>query len=128
VVARLRREAPQSAAAHYYAATLAYLQQRPDIAIREAEAAIAADANHAKAQNVLGAALAGMGQRERAKAAFTAALRSDPHDPATYSNLATLEMENGDLPQARRYFAEALTLDPANTVARQGLASTLASP
>ncbi len=78
VVARLRMEAPQSATTHYYAATLAYLQQRPDIAIREAEAAIAADGAHAKAQNVLGASFAGLGQRDRARAAFTrvAAIRS----------------------------------------------------
>jgi spermidine synthase len=126
VVARLRMEAPQSATTHYYAATLAYLQQRPDIAIREAEAAIAADGAHAKAQNVLGASFAGIGQRERARAAFNASLQSDPHDPATYSNLATLEMEAGNFPQARRYFAEALTLDPTNEIARQGLATALA--
>jgi len=126
VVARLRVESPRSASTHYYAATLAYLQQRPDVAIREAEAALAADARHAKAQNILGAAFAGLGQRDRARAAFTASLQSDPHDPATYSNLATLEMEGGNFQQARRYFAEALTLDPTNTIARQGLASALA--
>ena len=53
-------------------------------------------------------------------------MQSDPHDPAAYSNLATLEMEAGDLPRARRYFAEALTLDPTNEIARQGLATVLA--
>ena len=126
VVARLRVEAPHSAVAHYYAATLAYLQQRPDIAIREAEAAVAADGLHAKAQNVLGASFASLGQRDRARAAFSASLQSDPHDAATYSNLATLEMEAGNVPQARRYFAEALTLDPTNEIARQGLATALA--
>jgi len=80
----------------------------------------------AKAQNVLGASFASLGQRDRARAAFSASLQSDPHDPAAYSNLATLEMEAGDLPRARRYFAEALTLDPTNEIARQGLATVLA--
>jgi spermidine synthase len=126
VVARLRMEAPRSASTHYYAATLAYLQQRPDIAIGEAQAAIAADPLHAKAQNILGAVFAGLGQRDRARAAFSASLESDPHDPATYSNLATLEMEGGNFQRARHYFAEALTLDPTNTIAREGLASALA--
>jgi len=126
VVARLRMEAPSTAATHYYAATLAYLQQRPDVAIREAEAALAADPSHARAQNILGAALAGVGQRDRARAAFTAALASDPRDPATYSNLAALELESGNTAAAHRYFAEALTIDPSNTVARDGLATVLA--
>ena len=84
----------------YYSATLAYMQQRPDIAIREAEAALAIDPAYARAQNVLGAALAGVGQRDRARAAFVSALRLDPREPATYSNLATLEMEAGNV--ARR--------------------------
>jgi spermidine synthase len=121
-VARLRAEALDRASTHYYSAALAYMQQRPDIAIREAEAALAIDPRYARAQNVLGAALAGVGQPDRARAAFQAALTLDPRDPATYSNLATLEMEAGNVSAARRLFAEALTLDPANAVARDGLA------
>ena len=35
-------------------------------------------------------------------------------------------MEAGNFPQARRFFAEALTLDPTNEIARQGLATALA--
>jgi spermidine synthase len=121
-VARLRAQALDRASTHYYSATLAYMQQQPDIAIREAEAALAIDPRHGRAQNVLGAALAGLGQRDRARAAFQTALTLDPRDPATYSNLATLEMEAGNVNAARRLFAEALILDPANAVARDGLA------
>ena len=121
-VARLRAEALDRASTRYYSATLAFLQQRPDIAVREAEAALAIDARYALAQNVLGAALAGMGQRDRARQAFQASLQSDPRDPATYSNLATLEMESGNFAAARQHFAEALMLDPTNVVARDGLA------
>ena len=39
-VARLRAEAPEQAATRYYSATLAYLQERPELAVREAEAAL----------------------------------------------------------------------------------------
>ena len=124
-VARLRAQALDRASTRYYSATLAYMQQRPDIAIREAEAALAIDPAYARAQNVLGAALAGVGQRDRARAAFVSALRLDPRDPATYSNLATLEMEAGNVGAARRLFAEALTLDPSNAVAREGLTRAL---
>ena len=99
-----------------------YLQERPDIAIREAEAAIAMQPDYAAAQNVLGAALAGVGQRDRARAAFEASLKAAPRDPATHSNLAMLELEAGNIDAARRHFAEALMIDPANPVARDGLA------
>ncbi|MEZ5285306.1 MAG: fused MFS/spermidine synthase [Vicinamibacterales bacterium] len=126
VVARMRVEAPGSAATHYYAAALAFLEQRPDLAMQEARAALAIDPAHARAHNLLGAALAGVGQREQAREAFTASLRADPRDPATYSNLATLEMESGNREAARRYFAEALTLDPSNAIAQQGLAGAMA--
>jgi spermidine synthase len=121
-VARLRAEALDRPATRYYSATLAFMQQRPDIAVREAEAALAIQPDYPLAHNVLGAALAGLGQRERARAAFEAALQSDPRDPATHSNLATLELEAGNVEAARRHFAEALMLDPANAIARDGLA------
>jgi tetratricopeptide (TPR) repeat protein len=121
-VARLRAEALDRPATRYYSATLAFMQQRPDIAVREAEAALAIQPDYSLAHNVLGAALAGLGQRERARAAFEAALQSDPRDPATHSNLATLEFEAGNVEAARRHFAEALILDPANAIARDGLA------
>jgi spermidine synthase len=125
VVARLKMVAPSSASTHYYAAALGFLQGRMDVAIREAETALAADPSHARARNILGAALAGVGQRDRARAAFTQSLQADPRDAATYSNLATLELEVGNAAAARRYFAEALTIDPDNRIAREGLASIL---
>jgi Flp pilus assembly protein TadD len=71
----------------------------------------------------MGACLASLGAREPARAAFHASLDADPRDPATYTNLATLESQSGNRELATRYFAEALTLDPANSAARQGLAS-----
>jgi spermidine synthase len=121
-VARLRAEALDRASTRYYSAALAFMQQRPDIAVREAEAALAIDPRHALAQNVLGAALASLGQRDRARAAFEASLQADPRDPATYSNLAMLELESGNVDAARQHFAEALMLDPSNAIARDGLA------
>jgi len=124
-VARLRAEALDRASTRYYSATLAFMQQRPDIAVREAEAALAIEPRHALAHNVLGAALASLGQRDRARAAFEASLQADPRDPATYSNLATLELESGNVDAARQHFAEALMLDPSNAIARDGLARVM---
>ena len=53
------------------------------------------------------------------------ALVRDPRAPATYANLATLEQEVGNRDEARRLYVEALTIDPANEGARQGLAALL---
>lgn len=125
VVARLRADAPREAATHYYSASLAFLQNRPEAAIRDAETALVLDPRHARARNLLGATLAGLGQYDRARTAFMAAMEADPRDPAAYANLATLELEAGNRDAARRYFAEALTIDPSNEGARQGLTKVL---
>ena len=121
VATRLLAEAPYNAWAHYYAASAWFLQQRPDQALREARTAVAIDPGHAKAHNLVGACLATLGQREQAQAAFEASIKADPREPGTYINLATLELQSGNRARARRYFAEALTVDPASEQARQGL-------
>jgi spermidine synthase len=122
VVARLRSVAPNSEAAHYYSAALLFMEQRVELAANEARRVIALNPSHARAHNLLGAALASLGQRDAARAAFQASLDADSRDPATYTNLATLEVQTGNPQLARRYYADALTLDPDNTAARDGLA------
>jgi spermidine synthase len=121
VVARLRAVAPYSEAAHYYSAALLFMEQRVDLALTESRRVVAMNPTHARAQNLMGAALASLGQRDEARKAFQASLAADARDPATYTNLATLEVQAGNPQLAQRYFAEALTLDPGNGTAREGL-------
>jgi spermidine synthase len=123
VVARLTASAPTSTWAHYYAAALFFIQQRPADTLREARLAVSADPANAKAHNLVGASLASLGQRDQARAAFEASLKADPRDPGTYTNLATLELQGGNVARARQFFAEALTIDPSLESARQGLLS-----
>jgi spermidine synthase len=123
VVARMMVSAPGNTWSHYYAAALFFIQQRPADTLREARLAVTADPSNAKAHNLVGASLASLGDRDRARAAFEASLKADPKDPGTYTNLATLELQGGNVARARQYFAEALTIDPASTTARQGLLS-----
>jgi spermidine synthase len=122
VVSRLRLEAPSSEAAHYYSAALLFMENRTDLAVTEARRVLAVNPTHAKAQNLLGACLANLGQRDQARSAFQASIAADPRDPATYANLATLELQSGNRDLAARYFAEALTVDPSSEAARRGLA------
>ena len=122
VVARLRAVAPTADPTRYYTATLLFMEGRTDLAIGEARLLAAASPTHAKAQNLLGAALATAGQRDLAREAFLASIKIDPRDPATYTNLALLELEGGNRAAGRQRLAEALTLDPSASVAREAFA------
>jgi spermidine synthase len=123
VAQRLLQEAPKNAWAHYYSASLFYLQDRPVAALQAARNAVAIDPTHAKAHNLIGACLAGTGERDAARAAFETSIRLDPKEPGTYANLGTLELQSGNRDLARRHFAEALTIDPSSQAARDGLNS-----
>jgi spermidine synthase len=123
VVARLVKEAPKDAWSHYYAASLFFMQNRQQLALQAARNAVAIDPTHAKAHNLVGAALASLGQNDAARTAFEASIRADPREPGTYTNLATLELQLGNRVLAERYFAEALTIDPSAQAAREGLNS-----
>jgi len=123
VVARLVAEAPKNSWAHYYAGSLFFMQNRLDMAAQAARNAVSLDPANAKAQNLLGACLASMGQTDGARTAFVASLKADPREPGTYVNLATLEIQAGNRERALQYFAEALTVDPMSRDAREGLAS-----
>jgi len=123
VAQRLLHEAPKNGWAHYYSATLFFLQGRPVAALQAARNAVALDPTNAKAHNLIGASLAESGQTDAARAAFETSLRYDPREPGTYANLATLELQSGNRDLARRYFSEALTIDPSNQSARAALNS-----
>jgi len=71
----------------------------------------------------MGAIHASLGQLSEARAAFLEALRLNPRDASTYTNLALLELSEGNRPRARELFAESLSLDPSSAAARQGLAN-----
>jgi spermidine synthase len=123
VVVSLRQHAPDSEAAHYYSAALLFLEGRTALALDEARRAVELNPANAKAHNLVGACLASQGQRDPARAAFEASIAADPRDPGTYTNLANLERESGNLDRAARYFVEALMIDPSSESARQGLAA-----
>jgi Tfp pilus assembly protein PilF len=123
VAQRLVKVAPKSTWAHYYAASLFFLRNQPELAVRAARNAVAFDSTNAKAYNLIGAGLASMGNIDAARDAFEQSLKVDPREPGTYANLATLERQVGNRDRARRLFGEALLIDPSSEVARAGLNS-----
>ncbi|MGQ0736474.1 MAG: fused MFS/spermidine synthase [Acidobacteriota bacterium] len=122
VVARLRLEAPNAPETQYYTAALLFMENRLDLALTEARRLVDANPGHGRAQNLLGACLGSLGRRDEARGAFLASIAANPRDPSTYVNLATLELQAGDLTRAAQYFAEALSVDPSSPAARDGLA------
>jgi Flp pilus assembly protein TadD len=115
----------------YYRATALFLRGRTEDALAVVRAVTDRHPDHARAQNLLGAACATLGRRDCARAAFEASLRANPRDSSTYVNFGQFCLQSADAQDAVRYFAEALAIDPASTAARNGLAqaqSLLANP
>jgi spermidine synthase len=115
----------------YYQAAALLLRGRPAEAADFARRLLAVNPQHAKAQNLLGAACASTGQRECAERAFEASVRLNPRDPSSYINLGLFYLEAANPGGAADYFAEALALDPSSPAARDGLRRAhagLASP
>jgi spermidine synthase len=125
VVAGLQTAAPNAPATLYYAASLEFLKGNPPKAAELAERAASLRPGDHRAFNLAGAAYGALGQADRAREAFRAALRASPEDPVAYVNLGTLELQAANAAAAGEYFADALTLDPASAPAREGLARAL---
>ena len=105
----------------YYEAVALLLRGRAAEAADAARRVLAVNPRDAKAQNLLGAACAGLNQRDCAQTAFEAALRWNPREPSSYINAGLLALQAADAARAAEYFSEALALDPASTAARDGL-------
>ncbi len=123
LVTRMQETRPEREETLYYAALASFLGGDLPDAIARAQQVTQVNPRHAAAHNLVGAANATLGFRDRARQAFRASLEADPRDPATYTNLAFLEMESGDRDAAAAYFAESLSLDPRNEMARASLAA-----
>jgi tetratricopeptide (TPR) repeat protein len=125
VVQQMRQQMAPQAATSYYAAVLALLNGDAAAALQFAEAAVAVDAGYAAAYDLIGAAHARLGQRDRARQAFLQSLEFDAHDSTAYANLGILALEERKVSRATDFFAEALWLDPESPLAREGLRRAL---
>jgi spermidine synthase len=111
----------------YYQAVALMLRGRASEAADAARRLLSAAPNHAKAQNLLGAACATTGDFDCARAAFARAIEIDPRDASPHVNLGVLHLQAGDAAAAAQHFGKALALDPGSAAARQGLAATRGS-
>ena len=111
----------------YYLATALFLRGRTEDAVTAVRHVTDGHPDHARAQNLLGAACATLKRRDCAQQAFEASLRASPRDPSTYVNLGQFSLESANPAAAARYFSEALSIDPALAAARDGLAQAQSS-
>ena len=125
IVRMMEREDPESSVTLYHAAALRFMQQQYTEAAALGERSAAGDPDNARAHNLLGAAYASLGQIERARRSFRAALGVIPWDPVVYVNLGLLELRSANVAAAVGLFAEALALDPSSPDALTGLADAL---
>jgi len=111
----------------YYRATALYLRGQTEDAIALLRHVVDGHPDHARAQNLLGAACATAGHPDCARAAFEAAIRANPRDPSAYANLGVLRLQSGDAVGALDAFGQALALDPQSAAARNGLVQARAA-
>jgi spermidine synthase len=127
VVRTLQSLAPDRASTYYYDATLRFLTGDLAGAAEIGERAIQLEPADARAENLVGAAHANLGNGERARAAFEAAVRADPEDPTSRVNLGRFELGAGKARQAASHFAQALLIDPRSPAALAGMADAMAA-
>ena len=125
VLAGLQSIAPAEEPTAYFAAVLQLMTGKPHDALETIGQIRNRGAVRARDLTLEGTAYAALGRRDDARRAFASAIAADPRDVTGYENLATFEAESGNDRAAAAYFAEALILDPASRVAREGLAAAL---
>jgi len=120
VADEMDRLQPHSAKSLYYRASQRFVEGAFNQAEALAQQSIALAPRDADARNLAGAALASLQRRSEAQAMLLSALKLSPADASIYVNLGLLALEERDGPQAEKYFAGALALDPASETAVEG--------
>ena len=118
---------PDREDSRYYQAVALMLRGQPSEAAAVTRRLLSTAPNHAKAQNLLGAACATIGDLACARAAFARSIGINSREPSPDVNLGALALQTGDSSAAVRYFREALVVDAESAAARDGLAKALDS-
>ena len=95
------QDTPRHKADIYTSLATAYLENgHPREAVRELQAALAAEQDYAPAYNVMGLAYQQLKQPDLARRAFRAALSLDPKNPEVLNNYGAFLIDNGDYAEA----------------------------
>lgn len=98
-----------------------------DLALKEAEEGLQADAEHVECLNVRAIALRQLNRKEESGAVIEHTLRVAPDNTSALVNLGWNRIEQGKHREALEHFREALRLEPENEAARFGVLEALKS-
>lgn len=125
VMQRLVAEFPKMAEMHFAYALLASSRGEYQLALQEAEQALALQPDWNRARLLQAQVMAQMGDSEAARAAVQKALRSDPSNVRLRLIYSQFLAKAGDFRGAERELTRILEKDPGNNDARFGLATLL---
>jgi Flp pilus assembly protein TadD len=115
--------APQQWISHYHLAHVLLQGRRPRTrdAYEAAIRAVGLNPGSAEAHNLVGMALADLGDNAGARRAYENALRINPQLPSATNNLATLELSERRLHRGTQGLSSALSLDPQSSLVQHNL-------
>jgi spermidine synthase len=117
------RQNPGDLDAEAFLASSRLAEGNLDEALAEAERVLARDPRQPRALQVCAIALAGKGDRDRARTFFEALVAAEPDEASHRTNLGIFELEGGRPEVASRHFESALDLDPTSERGARGLES-----
>jgi putative PEP-CTERM system TPR-repeat lipoprotein len=119
---KVKRLNPAQAGIQLELAKLYNGQKKPDLAISQAEGYLASKPDSADALEVIGIAYSIKNMQQAAETFFVRALQKDPQKLSAKLELATLNMRQGKMPQARVLLEDAIRENPLNSRAHYLLA------
>jgi tetratricopeptide (TPR) repeat protein len=118
---------PTSSYAHQWLAICHVRLGERDLALREAEAALALDPNFTDARVLKAGVLAARGEHDTAIRVLREAIATDPAKPMIRLDLAKILAEAGHRDEARAEFEAVLRLEPDSVPALTGMGAVLAA-
>lgn len=118
---------PDDADAYVLLGRVRYLQNYYDSALQHIDKALGLDAGHKEALNLKIRISDTVGNYDQARASIKELLHLDPENPTTLANHGIQLLNEGQVEEALRIFSQALSLQPTNMLARQGMMEALKS-
>ncbi len=118
---------PMFVEAHASVSMIHFEEGRFEEALAAANTGLEIDAQNEACLNQRSRSLLKLGRKEEGVAADMQALKSNPMNPHTHATVGFGELEKGNVGAAKKYFREALRLDPNNEYAKSGMMHAIKS-
>jgi tetratricopeptide (TPR) repeat protein len=121
------RDHPEAPIAWYFAGDASARNNHPDKAVNQFSKALALSQSHVSSLNARGVAFAAQGKWDAAGDDFERAIAVQPRLADARANMGMIYVQQRQAPDAaERYFHEAINISPEFSLARNGIAASLA--